>query len=117
MILIAYDGSKDARSVIEHAGELMSGEKATVFSVWERFIDVMTRSGWGLGLALGIVDFEGIDKASEESARERAAEGARGVPVWRPSHAHESETLRSPKRLCPRPTRWEQARSYSAREG
>jgi nucleotide-binding universal stress UspA family protein len=76
VILIAYDGSKDAQSAIEHAGELMSGEKATVLSVWERFIDVMTRNGWGLGLAPGIVDFEGIDKASEESARERAAEGA-----------------------------------------
>ncbi|MGZ4325074.1 MAG: universal stress protein, partial [Solirubrobacteraceae bacterium] len=50
MILIAYDGSPDARSAIDHAGELFSGEPATVLTVWEPFIDVMTRTGAGLGL-------------------------------------------------------------------
>ena len=76
MILIAYDGSKDAQSAIERAGELMSGEPATVLSVWESFVDVMTRTGAGLGLVSGNIDFEAFDKASEESARERAEEGA-----------------------------------------
>ena len=51
MILIAYDGSSDARSAIDRAGELLSGEPATVLTVWEPFIDVMARTGAGLGLA------------------------------------------------------------------
>ena len=75
MILIAYDGSPDAGSAIERAGELLSGEPATVLTVWEPFIDVMTRTGAGLGLAPGIVDYEEIDRAYERSARERADEG------------------------------------------
>ena len=75
MILIAYDGSPDAGAAIQHAGELLIGEPATVLTVWEPFVDVMTRTGAGLGLAPGIVDFEEIDTAYERSARERADEG------------------------------------------
>ena len=75
MILNAYDGSSDAKSAIDGAGELLSGESATVLTVWEPFVDVMARTGAGLGLAPGIVDFEEIDTAYEHSARERAAEG------------------------------------------
>jgi len=30
MILICYDGSPDSRSAIEHAGELLRGQPATV---------------------------------------------------------------------------------------
>lgn len=74
MILIAYDGSKDAQSAVDLAGDLMSGEPTTVLSVWEPFVDVMARTGLGVGP--GVVDFEALDKAYEESARERAAEGA-----------------------------------------
>lgn len=74
MILIAYDGSKDAQSTIDLAGELMGGEPTTVLSVWEPFVDVMARTGLGVGP--GVIDFEALDKAYEESARERAAEGA-----------------------------------------
>ena len=74
MILIAYDGSKDAQSAIDRAGDLMSGEPTTVLSVWEPFVDVMARTGLGVGP--GVIDFEALDKAYEESARERASEGA-----------------------------------------
>ncbi len=76
MILIAYDGSKDAQSAIDLAGELMAGEPATVLSVWEPFVDVMTRTGVvGIGFTPIDIDSEQIDKAYEQSARERAAEG------------------------------------------
>jgi nucleotide-binding universal stress UspA family protein len=75
LILIAYDGSSDSKSAIDGAGEILGGEPATVLTVWEPFIDVMARTGAGLGLAPGIVAFEEIDKAHEQSARERAAEG------------------------------------------
>ena len=76
MILIAYDGSNDAQAAIDQAGALMGDEPTTVLSVWEPFVDVMTRSGVGFGFIPGEIDFEQIDKANEESARERAAEGA-----------------------------------------
>src|SRR5450755_4483621 len=71
----------------------MSGEPTTVLSVWEPFVDVMARTGLGVGP--GVVDFEALDKAYEESARERAAEGAQRAaraglnaqPRSRPRHA------------------------------
>ena len=75
MILIAYDGSRDARAAVDRAGELLRGERATVVTVWEPFLDVMARTGAGLGLAPGIVDYEEIDRGYERSARERAVEG------------------------------------------
>ena len=75
MILIAYDGSNDAQAAIDLAGQLMGGEPATVLSVWEPFVSVMARTGLGIGP--GVIDFEALDKAYEESARELAAEGAR----------------------------------------
>ena len=77
MILIAYDGSTDADAAIGHAAELFSGEQATVLCVWESFVDVMARTGAGLGFADGTVNFEEMDSASQASARERAEEGAR----------------------------------------
>lgn len=72
MILIAYDGSEDAKAAIAQAGRLFAGEQATVLTVWQRFIDTMARVGGGLGV---IVDFDEIDSDSEKSARERAEEG------------------------------------------
>ncbi|HWE34509.1 MAG TPA: universal stress protein [Solirubrobacteraceae bacterium] len=76
MILIAYDGSRDARTAVERAGQLLPGEKAVVLVVWEPFAEVMAHTGAGLGLAPGIADFEEIDAASEAAANQRAAEGA-----------------------------------------
>ena len=75
MILICYDGSPDAQSAIDETGELMGGRQVTVLTVWERLIDLMARTGAGLGFGPG-VDDAGIDAASEQAARERAAEGA-----------------------------------------
>jgi nucleotide-binding universal stress UspA family protein len=74
VILIAYDGSADAQAAIDRAGELMNGEPATVLTVWERFIDVAARTG--SGMAIGDVDFDRLDRSSEDQARQRAEEGA-----------------------------------------
>jgi nucleotide-binding universal stress UspA family protein len=74
MILIAYDGSDDARAAIDRAGELLSGQPATILTVWERFVDVMARAG--VGMPIGSVDYEELDRANEEQARRRAEEGA-----------------------------------------
>jgi nucleotide-binding universal stress UspA family protein len=77
LILLGYDGSPDAQAAIDHAGKLFGGQPATVLTVWERFIDLMARTGAGLALGAGIdVDTQSIDAASEEAARERAEEGA-----------------------------------------
>lgn len=75
MILIAYDGSPDARAAVEHVAALLPGEQATVLVVWEPFVEVMAHTGAGLGLAPGIADFDEIDAASEAAAEQRAQEG------------------------------------------
>jgi nucleotide-binding universal stress UspA family protein len=77
VLLIAYDGSTDAEAAIDHAAELFNGEQATVLCVWESFVDVMARTGGGLGYHDGGVNFEEIDSASQAGARERAEEGTR----------------------------------------
>ncbi len=74
MILIAYDGSEDAKAAIEQAAKLFHGQSATVLNVWQRFIDTMARVGSGMGM---VVDYDGIDEESQTSARDRAEEGAK----------------------------------------
>ncbi|HTX46477.1 MAG TPA: universal stress protein [Solirubrobacteraceae bacterium] len=75
MILIAYDGSADARAAIEQGARLAHGDSARVLTVWTPFVDMLARSGAGLGLVPGTIDYEQIDRAAEESARKRADEG------------------------------------------
>jgi hypothetical protein len=65
VILVCYDGSPDAQEAIDRAGELFGGEAVTVVTVWVPFVELMTRSGAGLRLASGMVDFDEIDGASE----------------------------------------------------
>lgn len=72
MILIAYDGSADSQTAIDRAAQLMANEDATIMVVWERFIDVVTRSG---GVPVGEVDYESLDRSYEDEARKRAEEG------------------------------------------
>jgi nucleotide-binding universal stress UspA family protein len=73
VIVIAYDGSADAQAAIDRIGELLKGQPATVLTVWERFIDVITRSG--SGMPIGEIDYESLDRGYEEAARQRAQEG------------------------------------------
>jgi nucleotide-binding universal stress UspA family protein len=74
LILIAYDGSDDAKAAIEQAGKLFPGETATVLTIWERFIDTMARAGAGAGL---VVDYDAIDTQTAQSAAEKSEEGAK----------------------------------------
>ena len=74
MIVIAYDGSEDAKAAVQKAGQLFKGETATVVSVWQRFVDTMARVGGGIGV---IVDYDEIDGDSANRSEERAAEGAK----------------------------------------
>ena len=75
MILIAYDGSDDAKAAIERAGELVSGQPAVVVTVWEPYIELMTRYP-GAGTLVAGEDFGAIDDASRNAAEEAAEEGA-----------------------------------------
>lgn len=75
MILIAYDGSDDAKAAIEHAAHLMSGQPALVVTVWEPYIQILTRYP-APGALLAGDDTGTIDEASREAAEDKAAEGA-----------------------------------------
>lgn len=75
MILICYDGSADSQSAIDQAGKLFKADAATILTVWVPFVDVMARTGSGLALAPGMVNFDQIDVASEQNARARADQG------------------------------------------
>ena len=77
MILICYDGSPDAKAAIEQGAELLKGQPATVLTVWQPFVQVITRAYAGFGWAAGFdLEQEAIDKAAREHAEELAQEGA-----------------------------------------
>ncbi|MDO9410890.1 universal stress protein [Patulibacter sp.] len=76
MILVAYDGSDDAREAIAHVGRLMPGATTTVVSVWEPFVDALRHSTFGMGtLMAGTVVETEIDEAKLAESRESADEG------------------------------------------
>jgi hypothetical protein len=74
VILIAYDGSDDARHAVEHAAQLWPGKQATVLSVWEPFAEVISHAS--TGFVAGMADYDEIDAASEKLAGDRSREGA-----------------------------------------
>ncbi|MEU6783520.1 universal stress protein [Nonomuraea angiospora] len=73
-ILIAYDGSDDAKAAIAFAGELLKGESAVVLTVWERATMASARASVGLMMAIDQLGTE--DAAIEEAMRELAEQGA-----------------------------------------
>jgi nucleotide-binding universal stress UspA family protein len=75
MILIAFDGSDDAKSAIQHAGELMPGQPAVVVTVWEPYLQILTRYPASTALLAG-EDSVQIDAASQADAEQTAGEGA-----------------------------------------
>jgi nucleotide-binding universal stress UspA family protein len=77
VILICYDGSPDARAAIEQGAQLFPGQKATVLTIWEPFIEIAARMTVGFGLVPSIPDAAEIDEASAKEAQERAEEGTR----------------------------------------
>ena len=78
MILVCYDGSPDAQTAIDYAAQLMPSAKATVLTVWRPFSDASSYSGSTvIGVGMGAyADHPAIDAASEQSASEKAADGA-----------------------------------------
>jgi nucleotide-binding universal stress UspA family protein len=76
MILMSYDGSTDAQAAIDHAARLLPGTPTTVLTVWEPFIDLLTRSGSLAAGVGGYGDAAAIDEASREAALATATSGA-----------------------------------------
>ena len=107
MILIAYDGSSDAQAAIQRAGELLKEESATILTVWERFIDAVTRGG---GVPVGQLDYEALDRSYEDQARQRVEEGTK----LGPGCGRARTRSRGPSWL--RPTSWAPPRSCSEPE-
>lgn len=75
MILICYDGSPDARAALDRAGELFTGDPATVLTVWEPFVEVVARTSMGFGAVPMATDADKIDEASRKRAAQLADEG------------------------------------------
>ena len=96
MILIAYDGSSDAQAAIQRAGELLKDQSATVLTVWERFVDAVTRAG---GFPVGHLDYEALDRGYEDQARQRVEEGT-GLAARAGLKAQPRLRVRAP-RVCP----------------
>lgn len=77
MILIAYDGSDDARAAVEAAGRLMGGQAAEILTVWEPFTMILSHTPASMGSIGGYGDIGEIDTASRAGAQSQAEEGAR----------------------------------------
>jgi len=76
MILICYDGSADADAAVDAAAAMMPGQHATLLTVWEPFVEIVTRAGPGLEMWPAEIDSQQIDAAAESAAAERAERGA-----------------------------------------
>jgi nucleotide-binding universal stress UspA family protein len=76
MILICYDGSADADTAVDAAAEMMPTQQATLLTVWEPFVEIVTRAGPGFELWPADIDHQQIDAAAESAAAARADQGA-----------------------------------------
>jgi len=72
-ILIAYDGSTDAKAAVSLAGHLFDGSTAVVLTVWEGFTTVVARAEAGLSSSL---DFERIEADCRHHAQDLAVDGS-----------------------------------------
>ncbi|GAA3106293.1 universal stress protein [Nonomuraea sp. NPDC049421] len=73
-ILIAYDGSDDAKAAIEFAGRMFPGEHAVVLTVWERLAMTSARASAGLMVTIDQAGAE--DEAIGQAMSELAMQGA-----------------------------------------
>ncbi|NRQ36803.1 universal stress protein [Nonomuraea sp. NN258] len=73
-ILVAYDGSDDAKAAIAFAGEIMRGEPAVVLTVWERLAMTSARASAGLMMTLDHTGAE--DDAIGQAMTELSQHGA-----------------------------------------
>jgi nucleotide-binding universal stress UspA family protein len=77
MILIAYDGSEDAKAAIQHAGKLMPGSPATVLTIWEPFDTMLARTPEVLRPLARVREAEEIDREEVAAAEASMNEGVK----------------------------------------
>jgi nucleotide-binding universal stress UspA family protein len=75
MILIAYDGSEDAKAAIRQAADLMPGAAAIVLTIWEPFATLLARTPETLRPLAAVRKAEEIDLEEAASAEQRSKEG------------------------------------------
>ena len=83
-LLIAYDGSADAKAAVRLAARLFDGHTAIVLTVWDAFSEVMSRAAGGYAAAS--LEFDEINRECQRRAHEVAEEGtgharAAGLPA------------------------------------
>lgn len=86
-VLIAYDGSKDARAAIEYAGTLLAGREAVVLTVWEPLLVRLTKTGALTGLVGLPEDADGdaevlARQLAEQGTELATAQGLKAVARW-----------------------------------
>lgn len=72
-ILIAYDGSDDAKAAIGFTGSLLRGEPAVVLTVWERLAMNAARASVGMVISAEVSAAE--DQAIGDAMKELAQQG------------------------------------------
>jgi nucleotide-binding universal stress UspA family protein len=101
MILLAYDGSEDAKAAIQHAGKLMPGAAVTVLTIWEPFTTLLDRTPETLRPLAAVRDADEIDRKEAAAADETSAEGVElaraagldGTPLTTPLRGSTADTI------------------------
>jgi nucleotide-binding universal stress UspA family protein len=75
MLLIAYDGSQDAKAAIQHAGQLMPGAATTVLTIWEPFATMLARTPETLRPLAAVREADDINRQETNAAEESAKAG------------------------------------------
>lgn len=76
-VLIAYDGSDDAKEAVRRAAGLFAGRRAVVLSVWESARGLTGGARVALPAAVVNEAMAALDDAARTEAEELAKEGAR----------------------------------------
>ena len=75
-VLIAYDGSDDAREAVRRAADLFAGRRAVVLSVWESAHGLAGSATVALPAAVVNEAMTALDDAARAEAEKLAKEGA-----------------------------------------
>jgi nucleotide-binding universal stress UspA family protein len=76
MIVLCYDGSEHADAAADTTARLMPAEPVTVLTVWETYVELLTRAGFGIGFAPPVADVQQVDDEFAGQALAIARQGA-----------------------------------------